>query len=415
MEVIKASLKIHLLGPFRVFVNDTMVGEKQWTRRKPRLLVKLLALHHGQQLHQEQVTEALWPDEDPETGIRNMYRTVHSARRALEPELKSGARSRFILTRDRKVILSSPGELWIDAGDFEQRAARALASQEPELYEAALSLYEGDLLIEDRYEDWAAIRREELSLLRRKLLGRLAIIFEQKGDYPRGIERLKELVAIDPADEEAHRRLMHLYALTGNRHQALLQYRQCLEIMRRELDQEPEEATAALYRQIASVTAQPPAEHLSDRYRAVDSLAVLPLVNADSDRQLEYLCSGIPEGVISRLSSLRKLRVLAWGTVSRYSGQAGDPLMIGRTLGVRAVASGRVHKSGDHLMLSAELVNVADGTQLWGEQYRVEVSGIPDLQEEIAKQISGRLHRADDQFGKSVLRRTCAEDKRSAQ
>src|SRR5436190_23071756 len=97
------SLKICLLGPFRVTVEGRVVTERQWSRRKPALLIKLLALQPHHQLHREQMIELLWPDSDPDSAINNLHKAIHLARHALEPELKAVADSRFILTRGQQI------------------------------------------------------------------------------------------------------------------------------------------------------------------------------------------------------------------------------------------------------------------------------------------------------------------------
>ena len=109
-----SSLEIHLLGPFRVAVNGVPVEDHRWTRRKPKLLLKLLALQPHHQLHREQAMELLWPDSDPEAANNNLHKAIHIARHALEPALKAVAQSNFILTRGQQVLLRAPQSLWID-------------------------------------------------------------------------------------------------------------------------------------------------------------------------------------------------------------------------------------------------------------------------------------------------------------
>ena len=125
--------------------------------------------------------------------------------------------------------------------------------------------------------------------------------------------------------------------------------------------------------------------------KAIDSLAVLPLENASADAQAEYLSDGITESLINSLSHLPQLKVMARSTVFRYKGQAVDPQEVGRQLRVRAVLTGRVQQLGDHLIIKTELVDVADGSQLWGEQYHRRLSDIFAVQEEIAQEISEKL------------------------
>jgi serine/threonine protein kinase/tetratricopeptide (TPR) repeat protein len=130
---------------------------------------------------------------------------------------------------------------------------------------------------------------------------------------------------------------------------------------------------------------------LSAHRRPIASLAVLPLVNAGGDPETEYLSDGITESVISSLSRLPGLRVMARSTVFRYKGKDLDPLAVGRELKVQAVVSGRLLHRGDRLVLRAELVDVSDGSQLWGEQYSRDLSDIFAVEEEMARQISENL------------------------
>jgi len=140
------TLKIYLLGPFRVAVDGELVGEQRWSRRKPTLLLKLLALQPHHQLHREQVMELLWPELDPEAASNNLHKAIHMARRALEPEISSAAGSHFIVTKGQHIVLRAPEKLWIDFEAFERAAAEAVKSDQKEACEAALAIYGGDLL-----------------------------------------------------------------------------------------------------------------------------------------------------------------------------------------------------------------------------------------------------------------------------
>jgi serine/threonine-protein kinase len=123
----------------------------------------------------------------------------------------------------------------------------------------------------------------------------------------------------------------------------------------------------------------------------IDSIAVLPFVNASNDPNTEYLSEGITESLINSLSQLPQLKVMARSTVFRFKQDGADPQFVGKQLGVRAVMIGKVWQQGDNLIVSAELVNVADGTQLWGEQYNRKLSDILKLQNEISREISAEL------------------------
>ena len=124
---------------------------------------------------------------------------------------------------------------------------------------------------------------------------------------------------------------------------------------------------------------------------AIHSIAVMPLVNASGDPNLDYLSDGITENIINSLSRLPNLKVMARATVFRYKGQEADPIKVGHELKVGAMLTGSVVQQGENLTVNVDLVNVADGSQLWGEKYDRKLSGIFTLQEEIAQQISDKL------------------------
>jgi serine/threonine protein kinase/Tfp pilus assembly protein PilF len=125
--------------------------------------------------------------------------------------------------------------------------------------------------------------------------------------------------------------------------------------------------------------------------KAIDSLAVLPLLNASADPEMEYLSDGITESIINALAQLPKLRVMARSIVFRYKGQEVDPQRVGRELDVRAVLVGRVLKLDDQLIVGAELVDALDGAQVWGEHYNRQFADIFAVQEVIANGITEKL------------------------
>lgn len=124
---------------------------------------------------------------------------------------------------------------------------------------------------------------------------------------------------------------------------------------------------------------------------AIDSIAVLPFVNTISDPSTEYLSDGITENIINSLSHVPGLRVMARSTVFRYKGSEVDPQKVGQELKVRSVLTGRVTQRNKMLVISTELVDVKDGSRLWGEQYNSTTSDILFTQDEIAEDISTNL------------------------
>jgi len=125
--------------------------------------------------------------------------------------------------------------------------------------------------------------------------------------------------------------------------------------------------------------------------KQIDSIAVLPLINSTDDPDLDYLSDGITESLINALSRIPKLRVMARSTVFRYKGGEIVPQRVGHDLNVRAVMIGRMQRVQDHFAIGAELVDVLDGSLLWGEQYTRKPSDILSLQNEISSDIVKQL------------------------
>ncbi|MGH9941495.1 MAG: tetratricopeptide repeat protein [Pyrinomonadaceae bacterium] len=123
----------------------------------------------------------------------------------------------------------------------------------------------------------------------------------------------------------------------------------------------------------------------------IDSVAVLPFVNAGGDPNTEYLSEGISDSIINSLSRLPNLKVNSLNSVLRYKGKQIDPQAVGRELNVRAVLMGRMAQRGEDVTISAELVDVRDDRHLWGGQYNRKQSDILIVQDEIAREITEGL------------------------
>ena len=178
---------VTVLGGFRVTVDGVPTSARGWSRRSAAALVKVLALAPGHHLHREQVMDLLWPDESPTQAAPRLHKAAHFARRA-------AGRHDAVVLRDDLVWLFPDAKVTVDAIRFEELARAAVGSGDPDAAREALAWYGGELLPGDRYEDWAADRRELLHLRRLDVL-RVA------GEW-------RELVEFEPTDEGAHTELM---------------------------------------------------------------------------------------------------------------------------------------------------------------------------------------------------------------
>ena len=150
-------VSVSLLGGFAAAVGGVPVADRAWRLKKARELVKLLALAPGHRLHREQAMDLLWPDRAPAAAANNLNQAVYVVRRALNGSA--------IDVRDESLHLNAD----VDVDRLELAAADARRTGTLAAYRAALSLYGGELLPENRYDDWAASRRDELTELAAEL------------------------------------------------------------------------------------------------------------------------------------------------------------------------------------------------------------------------------------------------------
>ena len=117
------------------------------------------------------------------------------------------------------------------------------------------------------------------------------------------------------------------------------------------------------------------------------SVAVLPFVDMSPERDQEYFCEGIAEELISALARIPDLSVASRSSSFQYKGTGQDIRSVGRQLGVDSVLEGSVRKSGNRIRIAAQLVNVADGYQLWSDRYDRELQDVFAIQDEISESI----------------------------
>ena len=124
---------------------------------------------------------------------------------------------------------------------------------------------------------------------------------------------------------------------------------------------------------------------------SVDSVAVLPFVNATGDANAEYLSEGITQGLINTLAQLPKLKVVSLMSAYRYKGKSIDPPAVARELGVHSILTGRMTQQADNLIISAELIDAEHDRQIWGKQYQRKLTDVNSLQSDITRDVTDNL------------------------
>ena len=123
----------------------------------------------------------------------------------------------------------------------------------------------------------------------------------------------------------------------------------------------------------------------------VTSIAVLPFVNATADPNNEYLSDGLTESLIGTLSQLPDVKVMARSTVFRFKNSEDNPQKIGKDLNVGSVLMGRVTQHGDTVAVQADLVNTADGSEMWGKHYERKMADVTEVQSDITRDVAKKL------------------------
>ncbi len=269
------AVEINLLGPPRVRRDGEPV---RFDTRKAVALLAHLALVESPR-SRDSLCELLWPGRDPDRARGALRRTLSTLRAAIGEE--------WVETAGDAIALREGAELELDVARFRARAAEASAESLSE----AVELFAGDFLegfaLRDspEFDHW---QMGEADVLRRELgsaLRRLVELQMERGAHEPALRFAERWVEIEPLHEPAHRELIRLYALTGDRGAALQQYRQCVRALSQELGVAPLEETTALFEQVsegtlAPVLAVPP--NAEDRVLP-DAPRELPLVGRDSE------------------------------------------------------------------------------------------------------------------------------------
>jgi len=193
--------------------------------------------------------DIFWPDAEPELARNNLNVAMHNLRKAL-----------FNVT-DMPVILYESGlyslasdlQIWLDVEEFERcvkagkrlEALNQLTAAVAE-YETAISLYQGDFLEQNPYEEWTVLERERMRMAYLDTLDRLSQIYFTQEHYAACITVCQLILISDRCREDAHCLLMRCYSRQGQRHLAIRQFQACLGALREELDVEPDPATIEL-------------------------------------------------------------------------------------------------------------------------------------------------------------------------
>jgi DNA-binding SARP family transcriptional activator len=242
-----ARLCISLLGPFRVTLDE--VPLHGFESNKVRALLAYLALESDRAHYRGALAGLLWPERPERIARQNLSQALSDLRRVLGDR---GAVPPFLKITRQALQFNTGSDHWLDASVF----LRALdPPRSLERLTQAAALYQGDFLAGfslrgcPAFEGWMVLQQERFHCLASEALGRLVEGYEGQGDEVRALRIARRWTGLDPWQEAAHRSLMRLLALCGQRGAALAQYETCCRVAE-EMGVQPEEATRALYERI---------------------------------------------------------------------------------------------------------------------------------------------------------------------
>ncbi len=247
-------IKVTLFGKFDIQRNDQPMEGMEAGRVKE--LLGFLLLHRKDPQPREALAEAIWEDQPPERSKKCLRQTLWKLKGALSGI--PGPEHPALLIDMEWISLNPQADWWLDVEEFERTGNRLkdkrggdLNTEEFLELEHAAELYRGELL-RGWYQDWCVYERERLQLMYLMVLTKLIQYCEINRLIDAGLIYGEKLLRYDPAYERAHRQIMRLYYLAGDRTQALRQYARCVEALQNELGVEPSERTLRLYEQIKS-------------------------------------------------------------------------------------------------------------------------------------------------------------------
>lgn len=315
------SIRIQTLGPFRVWLIDKLVVSNKQPAQKFQDLLKVLVTKREHVVPADQLMDLVWPDLAPRSAANSLRVAISHLRRILQPDLRHGIDSVYILTCEQGYYFRGGSDCWIDVEVFLQAAAKGKEDERQAQWESAVAayqlargLYRGDYLEENFYAEWTIATREHLREVYLDVLARLAECHARQGHYQHALEACGQVLAVDPLRESVYRQEMIYHYRLGQRDQALRAFERCKRVLVNELGVDPMPETVNLHVQIL-------------RDEPLGGVAVVTpvtlLVQAERWRQRSWLPFVGRDGELEVLTNLLAHTLAGRGQLVFITGEAG--------------------------------------------------------------------------------------------
>ena len=416
--IVSMTFSISILGPLIIERGDSRLGK---VPKKARALLAYLAAQGGQAISRERLADLLWPYQGSEQARHSLRNCLLELRKALGPDATHHLVADFANCRLQHVTA--------DLDEFE----RLSRSQRRSELQAAAGLYRGEFLADfdidsEPFQEWLASERDRTLTVVCDVLHRLTAAHDAAGEHDAAIQSGRRLVTLDPLSEFGQRALMRAYARAGRRGEALRQYKNCAETLKRELGVAPDVETQALANEIArssGLETNEPGRMVDENPSATIDIApnrspaapntdwpdtagagmtrpiwpcllpnvgvaVAPVRNLTGDPKQQHLVEAFTDDLVTDL--LRHGRGLSLKPLGDERGAMGNPTQTnGR--GVDYIVTGSAQSSAPGLLrVNMRITDTATSEYLWAGRHEFKPKDLAPIQTRITRRISRELH-----------------------
>jgi len=377
-------LRLKLFGQFEIVGADPPIA---LSSHKLSAMLAYLAMAE-KPVPRDQLATLLWGNHFDEQARQNVRQALARLRKVIGKE---------VLVSSDETVQLNPTMIGSDARDVEG----LIRSDTPEGLESAtkqlgLEFLASTDIREPVFEEWLFGMRRRFQKLLADTLVRLARSELGLSRADEGLRHAEACISRDYFREDAHRLAMQALAALGRRSEAVRRYLELTQRLKLELGTLPEAETVQLVDQLRNYgSLDAPIVSQSKK----PSIAVLPFANLSNDPEQEYFADGVVEEIITALSRLHWLFVIARNSSFTYKGRAVDVRQVGRELGVRYILEGSLRKSGARVRIAGQLIDAETGATIWADRFEGELQDLFDLQDQITSHtvaaMSPRLEEAE--------------------